>query len=213
MLHFTLIARQTDALALSADTETSGGSDLERNKVTAKNILRKLALDASRAASGAAAAAIPPLLSVESQSFAYHVLSEGGVLFLTMCDTSAPASLAFAYLEDVAREFLQQYGGQIAGATRPYSFIKFDLYLQKTKKVFSNSARGTASMQRAGRPTPVKKSFREIMGQGEGPTTGNGSAGAGTSSGVSIKDNGIMMAAVGGAVLLLVVILLYIALA
>lgn len=218
MLHFTLIARQSDALALSADTENSGGADLERNKVTAKNILRKLASDATRAASGAAATAVPPLLTVESQSYAYHVLVEGGVLFLTMCDNTSPSALAFAYLEDVAREFLQQYGGQIASATRPYSFIKFDLYLQKTKKVFSstNSARSTASMQRAGRPAPVKRSFREVMGHGDGaPSSGSGGAPGspkGSGSAVSLKENWVMFGAAGLAAVVLILVLLYVAL-
>lgn len=210
MLHFTLIARQTDALALSADTESGGqGQDMERHKVTAKNILRKLATDANRGVGGGNPPP-PPLLTVESQSYAYHILSEAGVLFLTMCDTASPSALAFAYLEDVAREFLQQYGSQIAAATRPYSFIKFDLYLQKTKKVFSSatSARSAAVLQRGGRPQPVKKSFREIMGHLDASPGGSGGRGNGEGSKV---DNTMIYGAVGvGAVLVVLVILFFV---
>ena len=157
-----MISRQSDALALSADTDNSGGADLERNKVVAKNILRKL--------SGPAAANSPALLTVDQGAVAFHILHDGGVLFLTMCDATSPAALAFSFLEDVSREFLQQYGQQVGAATRPYLFIKFDLYLQKTKKVFSTatSARSAAALQRQGRPQPVKRSFREIMGHVEG---------------------------------------------
>ena len=157
MLAFTVIARQSDALALSADTE-SGPNPQEHNKLTAKNLLRKLAATGSP----------PALLTVDSSSNAFHVLTEGGVMFLTMTDISAPSAIAYAYLEDVAREFLQQYGGSIEGASRPYAFIKFDLYLQKTKKVFSSpsSAQGVLS-QRANRPQPVRRSFRDVMGYGD----------------------------------------------
>lgn len=210
MLHFTLIARQSDALALSADTENTGGPDLERNKVTAKNILRKLASSDRQGGSGGGSH--PPLLTVESQSYAYHILSDGGALFLTMCDTSSPPALAFAYLEDVAREFLQQYGAQIATATRPYSFIKFDLYLQKTKKVFSSatSGRSAAALQRSGRPLPVKKSFREIMGHldAQSPNGGSNSRAGGAKS----MDSTLIMAGVGGAALFMILVIFFLVL-
>jgi vesicle transport protein SEC22 len=206
MLHFTLIARQSDALALSADTENSGGADLERNKVTAKNILRKLA--ANDRQGGGSGASQPPLLTVESQSYAYHILSDGGVLFLTMCDTSAPSALAFAYLEDVAREFLQQYGTQIATATRPYSFIKFDLYLQKTKKVFSSatSGRSAAALQRSGRPLPIKKSFREIMGHLDAQAPGGQGGSTSIAGNAKGGDNTLIFVGFGAAALFIVIV-------
>lgn len=208
MLHFTLIARQQDMLALSADTENSGGPELERNKVTAKNILRKLSSDANKATF-----ATTPLLTVESQNYAYHVLAENGVLFLTMCDTVSPSAIAFAYLEDVAREFLQQYGPQVASATRPYTFIKFDLYLQKTKKVFSSatSGRSAAALRLTGRPMPVKKTFREVMGHVDGALGAKGASGSSAAGGaVKGKSDPILLyAAVGVSALVLVILILY----
>ncbi len=184
-----MITRLSDALALSADTDTSGGADLERSKVVAKNILRKLSGPAS---------APPPLLTVEQGTVSFHIINEGGVLFLTMCDAASPAALAFSFLEDVSREFLQQYGSQVPTATRPYLFIKFDLYLQKTKKVFSTatSARSAAALQRQGRPLPVKRSFREVMGHIEGPE------GQGSPKAKSGNDNTTVVIVVAGAVAL-----------
>ena len=170
MLHFTLIARQTDALALCADTESGNGAsaDMERNKVVAKNLLRKISTPSPTGYFGQAGVA--PLLTVEASAHAFHLLCDGGVLFLTMTDSSSPSAIAFAYLEDVAREFLQQDASQVATCTRPYSFIKFDMYLQKTKKVFSSatSARSAAALQRSGRPLAVKRQFREVMGFADG---------------------------------------------
>ena len=52
-------------------------------------------------------------------------LIEYGVCFLALCDQAYPSKLAFAYLEELCREFLAQYREQIGTAPRPYAFIKF----------------------------------------------------------------------------------------
>ena len=212
MLHFTLIARQADALALAADTETSAtDSNVEKNKVTAKNLLRRIASTMQRNPG-----AYPPLMTVEAASSHFHVLVDGGVMFLTMCDPGTPNALAFAYLDDVAREFMNQYATQVANVTRPYPFIKFDLYLQKTKKVFSSShARGASLQPPANRPAPVKKSYKEIMGIADTPKAGGGGGGGGSSSsgGGLLQDKetriALMVAGGGVAVVLVIGILLW----
>ncbi|RNF07456.1 SEC22 vesicle trafficking protein A/C [Trypanosoma rangeli] len=158
MLLFTLIVRQRDALALAADTDTSS-TELEQCKVAAKTLLRKLAAEYSNPS-----VHVPPLLTIVWKIYMFHVLSESGVSFLTMCDTAMPASVALAFLEDVAREFLQQYGSQVEMITRPYCFIKFDLYLQRTKKVFATAySSRSMDMSRVGRTTPVRRTFDEVM--------------------------------------------------
>ncbi|KAM0924733.1 hypothetical protein ACQ4PT_004671 [Festuca glaucescens] len=53
-----------------------------------------------------------------------------------MCDRSYPKKLAFQYLEDLKNEFERVNGSQIETAARPYAFIKFDTYIQKTKKLY-----------------------------------------------------------------------------
>ena len=35
-----------------------------------------------------------------------------------------------------ARRFVAKYSGEVEGATRPYAFIKFDTFIQKTKKLY-----------------------------------------------------------------------------
>ena len=52
-----------------------------------------------------------------------------------MCDRSYPKKLAFQYLEDLKNEFERVNGAQIETAARPYAFIKFDTFIQKTKKI------------------------------------------------------------------------------
>ncbi|KAJ4977724.1 hypothetical protein NE237_008504 [Protea cynaroides] len=58
------------------------------------------------------------------------------VCYLTMCDQAYPKKLAFQYLEDLKNEFERVNGNQIETAARPYAFIKFDTFIQKTKKLY-----------------------------------------------------------------------------
>ncbi|KAG6395658.1 hypothetical protein SASPL_141781 [Salvia splendens] len=66
-------------------------------------------------------------------------LSRGRVCYLTMCDRAYPKKLAFQYLEDLKNEFERTYGNQIETAARPYAFIKFDTFIQKTKKLYQDT--------------------------------------------------------------------------
>ncbi|MBA0701946.1 hypothetical protein Golax_021088 [Gossypium laxum] len=56
-----------------------------------------------------------------------------------MCDRSYPKKLAFQYLEDLKNEFERVNGAQIETAARPYAFIKFDTFIQKTKKLYQDT--------------------------------------------------------------------------
>ncbi|WOL05060.1 hypothetical protein Cni_G13783 [Canna indica] len=58
------------------------------------------------------------------------------VCYLTMCDRSYPKKLTFQYLEDLKNEYERVNGSQIETAARPYAFIKFDTFIQKTKKLY-----------------------------------------------------------------------------
>jgi hypothetical protein len=192
MLYFTVIVREPDCLALAADTENTG-ADVERYKLTSKNILKKLITSPLRQQSN--------YLTVDSSQYHYHILCDQGVMFLTMCESSFNANVAFSYLEDVSKEFLLQYGGQIAQVSRPYPFIKFDLYLQKTKKVFTSSRGSSVAMARTGRPPILRVPFRDVMGYADASTAKKGSSASGGS-----VDNGTLMLMLGAGAILLVFI-------
>ena len=66
-------------------------------------------------------------------------MTEMNVCYICICDKSYPKKLAFSFLEEIQREFHSNYGDEVDKATRPYAFIKFDLFLQKTKKSFQDS--------------------------------------------------------------------------
>jgi len=60
-------------------------------------------------------------------------------VFLTLCDRSFNKKLAYSFLEDLSQEFYNMYGHKISTASRPYSFIEFDTYIQKAKKKFTDT--------------------------------------------------------------------------
>ncbi|CAG8747442.1 8668_t:CDS:2, partial [Ambispora leptoticha] len=65
--------------------------------------------------------------SIESGNYYFH-------------DRSYPRQLAFSYLDELAKEFYTLYGNEIEKKNlRPYAFVKFDTFMQKTKKVYQNT--------------------------------------------------------------------------
>ncbi|GJR53326.1 25.3 kDa vesicle transport protein [Tanacetum coccineum] len=81
------------------------------------------------------------LLSSKFQHFLAIVgaVNRWRVCYLTMCDRAYPKKLAFQYLEDLKNEFERGYGNQIETAARPYAFIKFDTFIQRTKKLYQDT--------------------------------------------------------------------------
>ena len=78
---------------------------------------------------------------------------------MALCERNFPRNSAFAFLEDVANEFLNRYGTQIDSVTRPYHFLDFgwqffiafsamkcafallDSYIQQSKRKFADRNR------------------------------------------------------------------------
>ncbi len=70
----------------------------------------------------------------------FSCLIDHDVCYITLCEKTFPRKNAYAYLEDLAQEFIAQYGQKIQLAARPYSFIEFGLFNEKSfvwKFVFS----------------------------------------------------------------------------
>jgi len=129
MVLMTMIARVFDGLPLAAsvqEDEQTGKSILEYQN-QAKRLFKTLN-DAS-----------PSRCSIESGPYLFHYLIEQQTCFLTLCDRNFSKKTAFSFLEDLAGEFHSQYGHKINTATRPYSFIEFDTYIQKAKKSYGDS--------------------------------------------------------------------------
>lgn len=69
----------------------------------------------------------------------FSYLIEHDVCYLVLCEKNYSKRLAYSYLEDIAQEFHVQYGKRVNSVTRPYTFIEFDTYIQKAKKIFTDS--------------------------------------------------------------------------
>ncbi|RPA87254.1 snare-like protein [Ascobolus immersus RN42] len=89
-----------------------------------------------------------PRASIESGPYTIHYLIENGICFLCICDKSYPRKLAFTYLEDIAAEFQSNYGNEVHNpALRPYAFVQFDTFMQRTKQTYQDT-RATANLDR-----------------------------------------------------------------
>ncbi|XP_018429709.1 PREDICTED: vesicle-trafficking protein SEC22a [Nanorana parkeri] len=68
-----------------------------------------------------------------------------GVSYMMLCSETYPNVLAFCFLDELQKEFITTYEMvHINTAIRPYSFIEFDNFIQKTKQRF-NSPRSLAT--------------------------------------------------------------------
>ncbi|PVV02250.1 hypothetical protein BB560_003305 [Smittium megazygosporum] len=129
MVRSTIITRVSDGLPLAAsmDDEQSE-STLAESKSQAKQLFKKITPQSQ------------PSCSIDSDNFVFHYIIEHGVCYLCICDHSFPRKVAFSYLEDLAKEFYMNYGTEIEKRSlRPYAFIKFDTYIQNTKRMYEDS--------------------------------------------------------------------------
>ncbi|RAL08322.1 SNAP receptor SEC22 [Aspergillus homomorphus CBS 101889] len=137
MVRSTLIARIDGLmLAASVDDEQSEG-ELQEIKSQAKMIFRRLNRNSE------------PQASIESGQFNLHYIIKDDICFLCICDRSYPRKLAFTYLADLATEFTTTYSpAQYQSPTlRPYAFVEFDTFIQRTKKLYQDS-RASANLDR-----------------------------------------------------------------
>jgi len=110
-------------LAASVDDEQSE-AELSEPKSNAKMIIRRLNRNSE------------PQATIECGKYTIHYLISSSVCFLCICDKSYPRKLAFTYLSDLAAEFTTTYSSTayLAPTCRPYAFVEFDTFIQRTKK-------------------------------------------------------------------------------
>ncbi|XP_002736579.1 vesicle-trafficking protein SEC22b-like [Saccoglossus kowalevskii] len=130
MVLLTMIARVQDGLPLAASMQEDeqSGRSLTDYQNQAKMLFRKLDENS------------PLRCSIETgQMMIFHYLIDRSVCYLVLCEKTFSKKLAFAYLDDLQNEFYGQYGRRVGMVSRPYSFIEFDTYMQKTKKQYMDS--------------------------------------------------------------------------
>lgn len=121
-----------------ADDKDAYAGELDTYERQAKALVRSLSQ--SSAAQSSSAPRENDCVTVASGNyFCFHYTVSRGVVLLTLTERAYPKRLAFDYLEELRREFLQLYGAQVERAQRPYEFIRFDTFIQKTKKLYVDS--------------------------------------------------------------------------
>jgi len=147
MSYFTSISRVSDGLPLAEALDSDGLSELDAYRAQAKKIVKTLSRKSQSK------------LTIETGDyyFAYSIVND--VCYLTLCEKSYPKKLAFKFLEELQKEFDIQYADEITSAKRPYAFLKFDTFIQKTKKVYSD----TRSQRNLNKVTEDLTEIREIM--------------------------------------------------
>lgn len=130
MVRLTILARVRDGLPLAEGLDREKDPNLDNCKAQAKTLIKQLASHSNSSAK--------QMVSVDGVAgpFMFHYIVSEGVVYLALCDKGYPKKLAFQYLEELRREFTSLYGPQIDTATKAYAFIRFDTFIQRTKKLY-----------------------------------------------------------------------------
>ena len=135
MALFTLIARESDGLPLSASIENEDSSYVATNfQKKAKEIVRKLS------------AVSPRRCSIEDSNILFHYLISKGICFLGVFEISYPKRAAFSYLYDLESSFTENNSDALTTPKRPYFYIEFSTVIQKIKRSYQDS-RNTSKSQ------------------------------------------------------------------
>ncbi|KAF2878411.1 transport protein-like protein sec22 [Massariosphaeria phaeospora] len=129
MIRHTIISRLDGLLLAASMDEVEADSELTEAKGKIKLVLRRLDRNSE------------PQASIESGNYTYHYMIHDELCFICLCDRSYPRKLAFTYLSDLQSEFTNTYKREqyLAPAARPYGFLEFDTFIQRTKKTYQDS--------------------------------------------------------------------------
>lgn len=161
-MKITLIARARDGLPLAEGLDTDKEHEMYSYKSQAKAIFKKIATSTSKPS---------PRVTIESGNYNFHYYIDNYVVYMTLTDKQYPRKLAFQYLDELSKEFTSLYGEQVENITRPYAFIKFDTFIQKTKKLYldtrtqRNISRLNADLAEV--HSIMTKNIQDVLGQGE----------------------------------------------
>ncbi|KAK9856776.1 hypothetical protein WJX84_011765 [Apatococcus fuscideae] len=161
MVKMTLIARVADGLPLAEGLDTDKSHELDQFKQQAKTLFKKMSQSSSP----------PSRMSMETGPLTFHYIIENNVCYLTLAEKAYPKKLAFQYLEELQKEFSRLYGSQIDTVARPYAFIKFDTFIQKTKKLYADT-RTQRNIDRLNADISevhsiMTRNIQEVLGHGE----------------------------------------------
>ncbi|BGP15510.1 SNAP receptor [Rhodosporidiobolus nylandii] len=109
-----------------------------------------------------------PRCSIESGGCTLHYLIADSIVYLTIADRSYPRKLAFSYLSELSTEFTRSYPPEtsLKPGLRPYAFVKFDTFIQRTKRLYLDprgaEASGKGGSQHASGLDQLNEDLRDV---------------------------------------------------
>ncbi|AGO11946.1 AaceriAGR267Wp [[Ashbya] aceris (nom. inval.)] len=126
MIKSTLIFRD-DGLPLCSSVDDDTDPSLADQKKKVKVLISRFTPQSANEA------------TLESGAYEMHYVRQQSVVYIVIAERGYPRNLAFAYLADVRHEFEHSYGNEyVKPSVRPYAFVSFDNFLQKTKKIYND---------------------------------------------------------------------------
>ncbi|KAM4626089.1 vesicle-trafficking protein SEC22a [Discoglossus pictus] len=144
VIYFASVVRVRDGLPLSASTDHEQNMSVQETKKYLKALSRKLEQ-------------LPDRCTLKRGPHNVNFISSLGVSYIMLCSESYPNVLAFCFLEELQKEFITTYEMvHINSAIRPYSFIEFDNFIQKTKQRFNSPRSLSTKMNLADMQTEIR---------------------------------------------------------
>ncbi|XP_063070264.1 vesicle-trafficking protein SEC22a [Engraulis encrasicolus] len=144
MVLFASVVRVRDGLPLSASTDYEQDKGLHETKRHLKGLSKKLSQ-------------FPDRCTFKTGHYNVNFTSSLGVGYLMVCTDTYPNVLAFCFLDELQREFIVTYDTKrINSAVRPYSFIEFDNFIQKTKQRYNSPRSLSTKINLADMQTEIK---------------------------------------------------------
>ncbi|EDM11322.1 sec22 homolog, isoform CRA_b [Rattus norvegicus] len=120
------VVRVRDGLPLSASTDCEQSAGVQECRKYFKMLSRKLAQ-------------FPDRCTLKTGRHNINFISSLGVSYMMLCTENYPNVLAFSFLDELQKEFITTYNMMKTNtAVRPYCFIEFDNFIQRTKQRYNN---------------------------------------------------------------------------
>ncbi|XP_053420408.1 vesicle-trafficking protein SEC22a isoform X2 [Nycticebus coucang] len=120
------VIRVRDGLPLSASTDYEQSSGMQECRKYFKMLSRKLS-------------EFPDRCTLKTGRYNINFISSLGVSYMMLCTENYPNVLAFSFLDELQKEFITTYNIMKTNtAVRPYCFIEFDNFIQRTKQRYNN---------------------------------------------------------------------------
>ncbi|GAX28800.1 vesicle transport protein SEC22 [Fistulifera solaris] len=163
----TQVARTSDSLPLVACTTATHTLPVtSKHQQDAQQLMKRMTTGS------------PNKMSIATGNYCFYYMSRDNLCFLTLCEESFPKRSAFLYLEEIAdlilQEMIREYGNdwrnQVDQAARPFQFIHYDPIIQRKQREYREQrpqARSQLNEDLNEIHSIMRKNIDEILNRGE----------------------------------------------